>query len=304
MITSDTFEKFTVFHDTDAYQFKFITITADTFYADFSKYILDFQMIKRHANINLGIGEELSLQDYNNIYERLINFIDFERIYDIASLDSAIIEILDNELIKDSELRRDKWGRIGEYIFNIILDSYFNLDCIIRKFALNTSRNMSVYGIDTVHCSLKDKTLYFGESKMVDSIENGVSLIKKSLASYEAQISEEYYTIKNNNFTRSDDFLNIFGDDLNHCLNFSSLIKRTGINKIGIPIFVSHGGTYKTEEVFLKMRTIKQVKMFGLDTIYYLISVPVIDKERLRQAFVTEIREKIRECEQCIMSKN
>ena len=147
MITSDTFEKFTVFHDTDAYQFKFITITADTFYADFSKYILDFQMIKRHANINLGIGEELSLQDYNNIYDRLINFIDFERIYDIASLDSAIIEILDNELIKDSELRRDKWGRIGEYIFNIILDSYFNLDCIIRKFALNTSRNMSVYGI-------------------------------------------------------------------------------------------------------------------------------------------------------------
>ncbi len=304
MITQDTFDKFTVFRDTEAYQFIFITIDADSFYEDFSKYILDFQMIKKHANINLGIGEELSLQDYNNIYERLLSFIDFERIYDIASLDPAIIEILDNELIKDSDLRKDKWGRIGEYVFNIILDSYFNLDCIIRKFTLNTSRNMSVYGIDTVHCSLKDKVLYFGESKMVDTIDNGISLIKKSLVSYEAQISKEYYTIKNNSFSRSTAFLDVFGDDLNHCLNFTSLIERTGINRIGIPIFISHGGKYNTEEVFAKMKTIEQVKLFGLDTIYYLISVPVLSKDNLRNAFVAEIREKIRECEQCITKKD
>lgn len=301
MIVSDAFDKFTVYHDTDAYQFQYITIEEKSFYEDFSKYILDFSMIKKHANINLGIGEELSLQDYNNIYDRLLSFVDFERIYDITSLDDSIIVILDDELIKGTKFRKDKWGKIGEYIFNIILDSYFNLDCIIRKFTLNTSRNVSVYGIDTVHCSLKDKTLYFGESKMVDNIDNGVSLIKKSLNSYEAQISEEYYTIKNNSFVRSDAFLNIFGDDLNHCLNFSALIERTGINRIGIPIFISHGGKYETEEIFSKMKTIKQVEMFGLDTTYYLISVPVISKEKFREAFVSIIREKIEECEQCIM---
>ena len=69
---------------------------------------------------------------------------------------------------------------------------------------------MPVYGIDTVHCSLEDKTFYFGESKMVDFIDNGINLIIKSLESYEAQISAEYYTIKNNNFTRSDKFMIIF----------------------------------------------------------------------------------------------
>lgn len=304
MITSQKYDKFTVYNDTEAYQFQFITINEESFFEDFSKYILDFSKIKKHANINLGINEEFSLQDYNNIYNRLLSFVDFERIFDVTSIDDSIVGILDKELIKEEKIRRDKWGRIGEYIFNIILDSYFNLDCIIRKFTLNTSRNVSVYGIDTVHCSLKDKTLFFGESKMVDNIDNGILLIEKSLSSYEAQISEEYYTIKNNSFSRSDAFLKVFGDDLDHCLNFTSLIGRAGINKIGIPLFISHGGKFNTENVFSKMRAINQNKVFGLDTVYYLISVPVISKEKLRDAFVNVIREKIKECEQCIMKTN
>lgn len=123
-------------------------------------------MIKKHATINLDVDEELSLEDYNEIYNRLINFVDFEKIINVAELEQPIIDILDDELEKDSQdIRKDKWGRIGEYVFNIILDTYFNLDCIIRKFALSTSRNMPVYGIDTLHCSLKDKIIFFGRIK-------------------------------------------------------------------------------------------------------------------------------------------
>lgn len=301
MIIAEEFDQFTVYKETKAHQFCYIKIGEDSFYEDFASYLLDFEMIKKHASINLGIDTELTLEDYNEIFDRLRNFVDLEKIYNVAELDQAVVDILDQELIKDSaDLRRDKWGRIGEYIFNIILDSYFNLDCIVRKFALSTSRNMPVFGIDTVHCSLSDKTMYFGESKMVGSLKNGVQLIAKSLECYEAQIAEEYFTIRNNQFTRNQEFLELFDYSMKRCLSFSELIKATGITTIGIPVFVSHGGDYTTANVFMELRKIPMKQLFGLDTIYYLISVPVIDKNRFREAFVNVIRQKIEECKQCI----
>lgn len=301
MITTQDFEKFIVYSEDEAYQFCYITIKEQSFYEDFASYILDFNMIKKHAAINLDITTELTLRDYNEILNRLISFVDYEKIYDIAQFDDSIIQILDEEYLKDgADLRKDKWGRIGEYIFNIILDSFFNLDCVVRKFALNTSRNMPVYGIDTVHCSLENRIFYFGESKMVDSIDNGINLIKKSLENYEAQISNEYYTIKNNNFTRSTEFLKLFDECLLRCLKFTELIEYIGLSSIGIPVFVSHGGTYDVETVFKKMRNIPNKPLFNLETKYFLISVPILDKNRFRDSFINVVKEKIKECEKCI----
>lgn len=301
MISSEAFEKFTVYKEAETHQFRYISIEESSFYEDFASYLLDFEMIRRHAAINLGINEDLTIEDYNEIYNRLIGFVDFEKIYNVANLDPAIIAILDEELISDSsDLRTDKWGRIGEYIFNVVLDSYFNLDCIIRKFALHTAQNMSVYGIDTVHCSLSDRILFFGESKMVDSIKNGVELIKKSLESYEAQIAKEYFTIRNNNFTKNEEFLELFKYSMDRCLDFSSLIRAANITKLGVPVFVSHSGDYTPENVFKELRKIPMHRLFDLDTYYYLISVPVIDKKRFGQAFVDVIRKKIEECRECI----
>ena len=258
-------------------------------------------MIKKHAAINLGVTEELSLRDYNEVLNRLTSFVDFEKIYDVAQLDDSIIQILDEEYMSDgADLRKDKWGRIGEYIFNIILDSYFNLDCIVRKFALNTSRNMPVYGIDTVHCSLENHVFYFGESKMVGSIDNGIALIKKSLENCESQISSEYYTIKNNNFTRSTKFLQLFEDSLNRCLSFRELIEYIGITSIGIPVFISHAGSYDVDSIFKKMRKIPSKTLFDIETKYFFISVPILDKENFRDVFIEVLKEKIKECERCI----
>jgi hypothetical protein len=204
-------------------------------------------------------------------------------------------------MIKETaDLRKDKWGRIGEYIFNVVLDSYFNLDCIVRKFALHTSPNMSVYGIDTIHCSLEDHTLFFGESKMVGSLDNGIKLIIKSLMSYEAQIAKEYFTIRNNNFTRNDEFLALFEYSMKRCLDFTSFIKAAAIEKLGVPVFISHGGDYTPENVFKELRKIPMKQMFNLETQYYLISVPIIDKNKFREAFIGVIRQKIEECKECI----
>ena len=301
MITSQDFEKFTVYKENDAYQFCYITIKEQNFYEDFASYILDFNMIKKHAAINLDATAEITLSDYNEILNRLTSFVDFEKIYDVAQLDSSIIEVLDKEYMSDgSDLRKDKWGRIGEYVFNIILDSYFNLDCIVRKFALNTSRNMPVYGIDTVHCSLENRIFYFGESKMVNSIDNGIALITKSLENYESQISSEYYTIKNNNFTRSTEFLQLFEDSLNRCLSFRELIDFIGITSIGIPVFISHGGSYDVDTIFKKMSKLPNKTLFNIETKYFFISVPILNKEKFRDVFICVLREKIEECEKCI----
>ena len=42
MVTKETFDKFTVYKESDLYQFCFISIDNSTFYDDFSSYILDF----------------------------------------------------------------------------------------------------------------------------------------------------------------------------------------------------------------------------------------------------------------------
>lgn len=301
MIIMEQFEKFTVYKDTEKHQFCYLTIGENSFYDDFASYLLDFSMIKKHATINLGVEEELSIDDYNEIYGRLISFVDFEKIYRVAGLDQAIIDVLDLELIKDTEdFRKDKWGRIGEYIFNVILDSYFNLDCIIRKFALNTSPNMSVYGIDTLHCSLSNRIFYFGESKMVGNIDSGIKLICKSLENYEAQIAQEYFIIKNNNINKSNEFLKIFNNCLKRCLRFTDLIKLASLTTIVIPVFIAHGGNYDTINIFEKLKVIPQKKLFGLETKYCLISVPIIDKDKFRESFVGVIRTKIGECKECL----
>ena len=159
---------------------------------------------------------------------------------------------------------------------------------------------MSVYGIDTLHCSLSEHTFYFGESKMVGSIDSGIKLICRSLEEYEAQISKEYYTIKNNNINKNEEFVEVFNSSLKRCLSFTDLIRVASLTTIGVPIFIAHGGKFDTKYVFEKMSTIPQKNLFGLETKYFLISVPIISKSKFRDAFIKVIRDKIEECRECL----
>ena len=81
-----------------------------------------WKKINAYTSVNIEITNELTAQDYQNIYHRLIQFIDYEKIININDfLDLEIIKYLDENLEhKNDDLRRDKWGRIGEYIFNMI----------------------------------------------------------------------------------------------------------------------------------------------------------------------------------------
>ena len=301
MITCSRFQDFDVYSEYTEKQFRYIHITQPDFYGKLCEYLLSPEIINAHTTFNIDVETELSIENYREIYDRLIQFIDFEKVINVNDLlDPSLKAILDAELINFStDLRKDKWGRVGEYIFNIILDTYFNLDCVIRKFALNTSPNMPVYGIDTVHCSLENKCLFFGESKFVSNLSNGVELINKSLEKYEAQISKEYFNITNTNFRRNPKFLDEFQKYLNLCYTFSEFIDELKIETIGIPIFIAHAGNYNTTDIFNELRKIKKKTLFGLKTEYIVISFPVINKENFRKAFVTEANHQIEEIKKC-----
>ena len=302
MPVCERYQDFDVYSDLNEKQFRYVYITQNCFYNKLCKYLLSPSMIKAHASVNLGITTDFALEDYREIYDRLIQFIDLEKIFNIDDiLDPAIKKVLDEELIASTaDLRKDKWGRIGEYIFNVLLDTYFELDCIIRKFALNTSPNMPVYGIDTVHCSLKNKCIYFGESKCVSSLANGVALLNKSLEEYEAQIEKEFFTITNQNFRRSQTFLDVFSNEILTCFSFREFIEKAQIKSIGIPVFVAHAGTFDVNTVFAELRKIKKQQLFGLETSYIVISFPIVDKENFRTAFIYEANTQLEEMKKCI----
>lgn len=301
MIVCTKYQDFDVYSESTEKQFRYIHIKQPFFYEKLCRWLLSPETINAHATLNIDVEAELSSENYREIYDRLIQFIDFEKVITINDiLDPSIKSILDSELINFStDLRKDKWGRIGEYIFNIILDTYFNLDCVIRKFALNTSPNMPVYGIDTVHCSIENKCLYFGESKFVSDITKGVALINKSLEQYEAQIGKEYFNISNPNFRRNPKFLHKFQKYINTCFTFSEFINELEIETIGIPIFIAHAGDFDETGVFSELRKIKKYALFELNTEYIVISFPILDKEQFRKAFVAEANYQLEEIKKC-----
>lgn len=302
MAVCERYQDFDVYSDLTEKQFRYLFIKQENFYKKLCQYLLSPAMIKNHATVNLGKDFDPTLENCREIYNRLVSFIDLEKIININEIiDPAIKRVLDEELLNEStDLRRDKWGRIGEYIFNIILDTYFELDCVIRKFALNTSLNMPVYGIDTVHCSLKNKCMYFGESKCVSSLVNGVALINKSLEEYEAQIEKEMYTITNQNFRRDQKFIDTFNKDVLTCFSFREFIEKTDMESIGIPVFIAHAGQYDVDVVFNELRKINKQKLFGLETKYIVISFPIVNKEDFRNAFIQEVNEQLGEIKKCI----
>ena len=72
------------------------------------------------------------------------------------------------------------------------------------------------------------------------------------------------------------------------------------IKNIGIPLFISHSDNLNINEIFEKLNRVKKISLFNLNTIYYVISHPIFDKEKFREAFINQIQIKIKECEECI----
>lgn len=86
-------------------------------------------------------------------------------------------------------------GDLAEYLMNILLDKFTNLDTLISKVSLKTSESMPVYGNDNVYFDYENDVLYFGESKFYNDTQEA---LKKALSSVEKHANiKEILFVKN-----------------------------------------------------------------------------------------------------------
>ena len=248
-----------------------------------------------------------TLANYKKLYSTLETFLNAE--LELLTFDDVSNEVrnaLGDEYTfvdKNGEtlIQKDKIGKIGEYIFHVLLTQYFKVNCIIPKFRCTTDRNMSVFGIDALFFDPVERIIYFGESKVCKNIDNAITLVNRSFVDYESQISEEYKLVLSNNnvFRLSQEFQSAFERYTDICISFKDFVKAASISQICIPAFIAHGNgaSKNTPEDFLqKMNTkITRNSFFGLDTKYLFISLPIIDKVKMMDVIMRKVVKKSNE---------
>lgn len=297
-----TFNDFEVFYYNEYTSFFHINLSDnENFYQKLFEYFFDEQRLLNYIENKTHLKFDSTSRNYVSLYKHLELYIDdYNDEKDASSFDSEILKILQDEYTLEDKgdgklaVRLDKMGRIGEFIFCNILSEYFQFDCIIPKCHLTTDRNMNVYGIDTLYYSKNRDMILFGESKLSKSLDNGVDLIKESLKNYELNIKDEFKLVLSNRLYK--DKFGKFGDKYNdmieQCLSVNQFIELANIKQIGIPIFIAHGNDNQIEEIYKKLQKIKKNKLLDIDTVYFMISLPILNKSKLIAVFTKLIREK------------
>lgn len=300
-VTSQHFNDFNVFSLDNSSIFIHINLTEASFYKGFVKYFLDESRILRYAENKANLTFTPSKRNYVTLYKHLGYYIDEYNLEKLpATIEEEVIKILADEYqlndLGDGNLqvRLDKIGKIGEYLFCNLLSEYFNFNCIIPKVHLTTDFNMSIYGIDTLFYSTENDMILLGESKFSKSLKNGIGLINKSLKTYEQQIKDEFVLMLSNRFLKNN--MGIFGDKYNDAIELSlsieEFIANANVKQIGIPIFITHGTDIDVDEILKQTKSIKQHTFLGVETQYIILSLPIVDKSKLISAFTQEIAER------------
>ncbi len=290
------YKDFTLYNDNEKNVFIHIDIESVNFYNKVLSYFFDENKLLCYIKNKTNITFQSTITDFVSLYKKINDFIDEEN-FSIDSVDfkKELERYIDWENYSREELltlRRDKVGKIGEYIFHNILIEYFNLCCIIPKLNLVTNRNMSIYGIDVIFYDFNDNSLIFGESKVSQSLDNGINLINDSLKNYEHQISEEFRAILSSQTLPIENIPDEMKIYIDQCINFKKFIEVANIKKIGIPLFIMHGDDYDIDIIFEKLKKIKAAHVLGLEIEYIIISLPILDKNIFQTTLLQFLREK------------
>lgn len=291
----EKFDDFTVYQMEDSNIFIHINISKECFYSNFINYFFSESNILNYVENKTSLKFNGTSEQFVSLYKSLSGFIDDENLeIDINDLKKELKDYIDCSTCSDSDIlkfRKDKMGKVGEFIFHNILCDYFSFSCILPKLQLLTNKNMSIYGIDTIFWNPQNEMLLFGESKVSKSIINGVSLINTSLKKYEHQIFEEFRTVLSSKLLP----LNIpesMKSYINKSIDFTKFIEIANIKRIGIPIFIMHGTEVKVDFIQEELLKIDKIKILNLEVVYYIISVPVVDKDTLQAKIIEILREK------------
>jgi len=307
-ITQTQFDGFTVYELMNANSFVYADFNdEDKLIEGLANYIFEEINLLNYANTLTPIEFVPSAKIYKKLYDTIGLFLNSKlELLRFDKVTDEVKDILGQEysfVNKNGEtlVQKDKIGKIGEYIFHLLLTKYFKVKCIIPKFKCITDRNMSVFGIDALFFDPEEKMILFGESKVCKNIENAIALVNRSLEDYESQISEEYRFVLCNDdvFNLSREFSDIFKSQMEICISFEEFITMAHINKICVPVFLAHGKKMDSETVsnylFAMRDKIDARDYFGMKTKYVFISLPILDKDKMFSAIMGEAVKKSNE---------
>ena len=261
------YSNFDVLNESDKYTFLHTSINTDDFYEMIIKYFFDNERLLKYISNRENVQFVPTKKNYVQLYKNIKYFIDSENeSTDIDKFYEELGKYIDLNVFEESEIlkfRRDKSGKIGEYIFSIILLEYFNMTCILPKIKLTTDYNMSVFGIDTLFYSNEKDMILFGESKFYENLSSGVTAINASLKNYEKQIEEEYTLVLSNDIYGLRG-IEKYKDNIEQCVSFKDFIKDANIKVLGIPIFVIHGGDYDSTNILNELNKVNRKMFFNL----------------------------------------
>lgn len=292
----NSYGDFEVYNKDDKYSFVHLKINEDKFYEMLISYFFDEERLLKFITNEEDFKFIPTQKNYAKLYKNISKFIDFENQQidmDIFFKELEKYGVTENLFSKSEilEFRRDKSGKIGEYIFSIILLEYFKMTCIIPKIQLTTDPNMSVFGIDTLFYCEEEEMILFGESKFHENISKGIKSINISLSEYEKQIEDEFILVLSN----FDTYPNMRGiskykDKIEMSFTFKEFMQEANITKIGVPIFVMHSGEIRITDILGELDSIAKRELFDLPTTYYLISLPIVSKLMFQRKFVEIIK--------------
>lgn len=237
-------------------------------------------------------------KNYSLVFRYLKEFIDSEieeENYSPKDYSKEIVDMIEEENLFFSKhnIRRDKVGKLGEYLMSIILEKYFSFRCVLPKMNLITNRNMSVYGIDTLYYSKEENAILFGESKFTTTLDNGLFLLSKSLEKYDLMITNDIELI----FTQDKlSILNLPNEKYRNAIecfvDVPTFIKDVGIKEIWIPTFIAHGQDLDETTIISKLNTLKRDNKMGMNTKYFVMSMPIKDVKVFIELLTLKIKEK------------
>ena len=192
MVNVERYKQFTIYKSDVSNAFIYADFDKpDLFMEGLAEFILSETNLLNFANTLTPIEFAPSAKIYKKLYSTIGTFLNSElELLRYDDVSGNVLDVLGDEyefisVNGQTLIQNDKIGKIGEYIFHLLLSDYYGIHCIIPKFRCATDRNMSVFGIDALFYNSETKSIYFGESKVCKTIDNAISLINHSFANYE-----------------------------------------------------------------------------------------------------------------------
>lgn len=188
---------------------------------------------------------------------------------------------------------------VAEIILSKIIEEKFGANVFVTKLAQATSRNMKVFGMDTVHFNESTNTMYYGESKLTNNIDYGLQEHIDELDLIDFKINEECQLLAQfENNMRCNEIIKKEATDfgikltVKKVLSFLKLKKEEKPYNVALVFFVAHGEEFDYDYVTTKIKSFRE-KIHLSDIAVNCVTLPIKDKND----FIKRVEEVISEYE-------